>query len=360
MAPIDTSPLSRPPLLPSLGRLIVPLYRFEINRRNRRFDSGKGVTRLHIPVISVGNLSVGGTGKTPMVARIIHWLRDAGHDPCIAMRGYKSKKGESDEAATFKRSFDDLPIVAQADRLAGLNALFATPRGKRIDCVVLDDGFQHRKIARDLDIVLLDASRNPFEDALLPAGWLREPVSSLARADAVVVTHAEQMTTPMTRELWSPLTQSLGEHKPVALTRHEWCALDVLEDGRDREELVEWLSGRSALVVCAIGNPGAFVTRFVHAVEDGTDETPDSYAIVRPDHDPFSERTIREILALARDKSVEAIVTTDKDWSKLQRVAPDRWPCPVVRPRLELRFDRGEEELKQTILAAVHAEQPAT
>ena len=85
-----------------------------------------------------------------------------------------------------------LPVVAQPDRLEGLLRLFARV-GDEVDCIVLDDGFQHRRIARQFDVVLSDASRDPFTERCLPSGWLREPVSSLARADAVVLTHAEMV-----------------------------------------------------------------------------------------------------------------------------------------------------------------------
>lgn len=341
-----TSPIPR-----ILGRAIEPLYRFEINRRNRAFDQAKRITRLRQPVVSIGNLSVGGTGKTPMVAQIVRWLREAGHDPAIAMRGYKSAGGRSDEAEAYARAFDDLPIVAQPDRLAGLLALLETPRGNRIDCIVLDDGFQHRKIARDLDIVLIDASRNPFTDRLLPAGWLREPVTSLARADAVVVTHAELMTRrPMTRELWFPLTLRLGKGKPIALTRHAWTALDVLADGEDRHQPVEWLRAKRILALCAIGNPHAF-TEAARAATCSSKGEGEVTPMILPDHDPYREKTIARAIQAAQ--GLDAIVTTDKDWSKLREVAPDRWPCPIVRPRLRLTFDRGEAELHRAVLSAV-------
>src|SRR5690606_30475631 len=121
-------------------------------------------------------------------------LLDAGHRPCIAMRGYARGRGESDEAAEYRRLFPEVPIVARADRALGLIRQFSAEYdagGPHTDCIVLDDGFQHRQIARDLDIVLIDATHGPCQERLLPAGWLREPVRSLSRAGAVVITHAE-------------------------------------------------------------------------------------------------------------------------------------------------------------------------
>lgn len=133
-----------------MARLLTPLYLAELGRRNRRFDRGAGVTRFDVPVISVGNISVGGVGKTPMVMTIAGWLLESGRRPCIAMRGYKAGAGESDEAALYRERFGDVPVVAQPDRTAGLRALFAQERvgqasslpgpGARIDCIILDDG----------------------------------------------------------------------------------------------------------------------------------------------------------------------------------------------------------------------------
>ncbi len=141
------------------------------------------------------NLSVGGTGKTPMVMHVLRVLLERGYRPCVAMRGYsKSKDGAADETDAYRRAFPEVPIMAQPDRIAGLRSLLErTPAEKQFDRVVLDDGFQHRQIARDLDVVLIDATpgRSVFADRLLPAGWLRERVGSLARASAVVLTHAE-------------------------------------------------------------------------------------------------------------------------------------------------------------------------
>src|ERR1043165_360740 len=161
----------RGPVPGAVGRLLARGYAWEIGRRNRRYDAGRGVVRFDRPVISVGNLSVGGTGKTPMVAHIVGLLLEAGRRPCIAMRGYAGRGGMSDEAEEYRGRFPGIPIVARANRTLGLIELFSREHetgGQQTDCIVLDDGFQHRRIARDLDVVMVDASRDPFDDALLP------------------------------------------------------------------------------------------------------------------------------------------------------------------------------------------------
>ena len=332
-----------------MGTPLSHVYALAIGRINRRYDAGRGVVRFDRPVISVGNLSAGGTGKTPMVARIVRMLRAAGHRPCIAMRGYKGGGG-SDEAAAYGREFPGLPIVAQADRTHGLIELFhAEHEGEapHTDCIVLDDGFQHRRIGRELDIVLIDSTRSVFADRLLPAGWLREPVSSLRRAGAVVITHAEASQPTELRTLEAQIAGIRGRG-PEAIARHEWSGLSVWAGGADHEETAAWLRGKRAFAVCAIGNPGPFLDAATKAV-GGTL----AGAMVLRDHDPYGSSTLVRVLHEATSSGAQVVLTTEKDWSKLARVAAGQWPCPVARPRLELGFDRGGSELDALVLETV-------
>jgi tetraacyldisaccharide 4'-kinase len=338
----------RPPLPAPLGTLLSPIYRAAIGGVNRRFDRGKGVVTFDRPVISVGNISVGGTGKTPMVGAIVRLLLESGRRPCIAMRGYASSNGESDEAAAYGREFPHVPIVAQANRTLGLIRLFALEHEEgsaHTDCILLDDGFQHRQIARDLDIVLIDASRDPFADRLLPAGWLREPVESLRRAGAVVITHAESVSAA---DL-TALEQKLGsaEIKAAAVCRHVWKKLTVLESGAERELPVSWLGGKRVVSACAIGNPAPFLKMARNATGGSL-----SGELVLKDHDPIAPATINRLIAIAASSRAQAILATEKDWSKLTGVPMEKWPCPVARPRLHVEFDRGWDHLRTLILAA--------
>lgn len=313
-----------------------PIYRFEITRRNRAYDAGAGVVRLDRPVVSVGNLSVGGTGKTPLVAKLVGELVRAGRRPCIAMRGYgkdRGGSGESDEAVEYGRAAPGVPVVAQADRISGLRALFASAEGRSVDVVVLDDGFQHRKIARDVDIVLIDATAGTLEDRLLPAGWLREPVESLSRADAVVVTHAEGASKEEVERIVAE-ARRMSPAAAVAVCRHGWGGLR--RGSNDAAAPVSVLAGTRVLAVSAIGNPRAF-GRAVRACGARVERE-----IVLGDHDPYETATVEAIARGA--EGMEALVTTEKDWTKLGRARVD-WACPVYRPVLELAFDRGWEEL---------------
>ena len=144
-----------------------------VRARNRFYDKGHNIHTVSRPVIAVGNLTVGGTGKTPLVTWIVRCLRKHGYNPAIVMRGYAAvDPSKADEAVEYHQRLDNIDIVVGADRVATVNA-YIENSGKA-DCFVMDDGFQHRRIARDLDIVVMDYLRDPFAQRMLPAGWLRE------------------------------------------------------------------------------------------------------------------------------------------------------------------------------------------
>ncbi|MEX2217798.1 MAG: tetraacyldisaccharide 4'-kinase [Phycisphaerales bacterium] len=351
----------RPPLPGPLGRLASRVYGWEIGRRNRRYDAGRGVVRFDRPVVSVGNLSVGGTGKSPMVAHLVGLLLAAGRRPCIAMRGYAGRAGRgggggrSDEAEEYRARFASVPVVAQADRTLGLITLFSDLEDRdepQPDCIVLDDGFQHRRIARDLDIVLIDATRSPFEDRLLPAGWLREPVGSLRRAGFVVVTHAEAADAHALTTLERAIAAIRGRG-PETVARHHWGGLIVHEGGAEREEPVRWLRGKLVVGACAIGNPGPFLSEARKAAGQ-----PLAAHVVLRDHDPYDQATLDRIDATAERVGAGAILTTEKDWTKIGGAAAGdglgRWRGrrPVARVQLRMAFDRGEEALRRAVLDA--------
>lgn len=351
--------------LPVVGRALEPIYRAVIGIRNRRFDRGVGVERVGVPVISVGNLSVGGTGKTPMVMHVLGALLRAGCSPCVAMRGYTARghgQHTPDETDAYRRAFPAVPIVARPDRIVGVRALLGSA-GCTVDCVVLDDGFQHRQIGRELDIVLVDATprRSIFADRLLPGGWLREPVGSLRRASSVVLTHAELADESHIREL-STRIEGVHGRPPIGVTRHLWTAFKQASAGgvmlgrgdqggggaQDVMLPLDIVQGRRVLGCCAIGHPEAFFRSLRMIV--GKAELVHEIALA--DHDPYVPTTIERIARAAEKHRAEWIVVSDKDWSKLRGLNADRWPCPVVRPDLALVFDSGREELDRAVREA--------
>lgn len=327
-----------------IGRVVAPAYTWEVQRRNRRFDRGVGVARLDRPVISVGNLSLGGTGKTPMVHRIVRTLQAGGHSPCIAMRGYRAKPGEiGDEENEHRRSVPGVPVVAQPDRLKGLHALFASGAGRPIDSVVLDDGFQHRRIARDLDIVLLDATRSVFADRCFPAGWLREPISSLRRAHAIVLTHAERVG-PDVLSTMAEAARSAAPDALVATAEHRWVSIASVHDDRWEQHPVEWLRGKRVAVCCGIGHPDAFLAQVASAA--GVQPV---HTLILPDHGAYTASRIARVRAIA--DAADLLVTTAKDWSKL-RVSTVMADVPIAIPQLEIALTSRADEFDAAVLAA--------
>ena len=315
------------------------VYGLTIAARNARFDRGNAVASVDVPVISVGNLTTGGVGKTPMVAWIADLLVNQGRLPVIAMRGYRPRAGESsDEQAEYAQRLPDVPVVAKADRLAAIRAVRL--RCPTIDCVLLDDGFQHRRIRRDLDLVLIDASRNTFDDRLLPAGHLREPLASLRRADAVVVTRAEGVD--------SSIAGAIQRHHgrpPVAWSRHTWTHLAVHHPD-ERREPVDWLRGKRLLTMLGVGHPRSIILQLQQAGAEVAVNLP-----VR-DHQRYG----RAKLAVAEGlcEGLDAMVMTPKDWVKAQLLIDlSRWPVPVVIPQPALDVFDGAEALRRLILDAV-------
>ncbi len=322
------------------GLMTTPMswvYRAAINRRNRAYDAGKGVTRLDRPVLSVGNLSTGGTGKTPVVHRMVQMLESQGHRPVIAMRGYGAKPDEKgDEQREHELALPGVPIVAQPDRLAGLRALFKTHAGGESDCVVLDDGFQHRQIARDLDIVLIDASRPPDRDALLPHGHLREPIGSLSRAGLILLTHAERVGAG---EL-DRLRQLIGQYNsqaPVIAARHVWrgfAAHTRTVNGWTTQTLMrEGIAGTRMRVVCGIGNTAAFLD-MVRANSIEIDDV-----IELRDHAAIGPPEVARLTQSQNSQAPSPVVMTRKDWVKAETLRD--WPISscVIVPELSIEFD---------------------
>jgi tetraacyldisaccharide 4'-kinase len=332
-----------------LGRTLGWLYAQVAGLRNGWYDVNPG-KRADRPVISIGNLSAGGTGKTPMVAHLVQTLKDAGRSPCIAMRGYKSATGspaDSDEAQQYARILPGIPLAVGPNRLEELKVLFTTSRGAKVDCVLLDDGFQHRQLWRDCDLVLIDATRPPFDDSQLPGGFLREPLIGLKRAHGIVLTHAEAVPAQRISEL-SYKIEDLTGRRPVAVCRHAWKSLVTGEGTKERTVPPDFIKGRKIALGCAIGNPGPLVAH-VKSIAEIVHEA------VLPDHDPFSGKTLDAFIRGAKEKGADLILVTEKDWSKLRTVPEDRWPCPVLRPRLALSFDRGMGDVADLVIGAVRA-----
>lgn len=272
--------------------------------RNLAFD--KRWLRSHpvaLPTISIGNLTVGGTGKTPVSAWVVAELRARGANPAIVMRGYGG-----DEPLVHERLNGGVPVVVSPDRVAGVAK--AAEGGATV--AVLDDAFQHRRARRDVDIVLLSADRfGPVRP--LPAGPWREPLTALSRAQFVVVT---RKSASLLRA--KELLQHALRFAPKAAGAIVYLAPDALvaADGSQREP-VEVIRNTTVVAVSAIGDPRAFESQLRNV---GALVTSLSYA----DHHRFTAEDV--VAILSRAKGATRVICTLKDAVKIGRIWPRTAP----------------------------------
>lgn len=326
--------MSRRAVLAAAG-LSIPAaaYGAVMRARNLWYDRPGAVTHAPVPVISVGNLAMGGTGKTPLVAWIARRIRTLGLQPAVVSRGYGGNAGPGpvlvstgegprvnaracgDEPHLLARSLPGTIVIVGSDRVEGARAAAGAGAG----IVILDDGFQHRRLARDLDILVLDG-RAPFADGhLLPWGTLREPASSARRAQLVVLTRLRQD---------DPASGAMREVKAAGFTGPIISAGHRATGFYDTEGKPQAAPAK-ALAFCGIGNPGLFrrdleaakvvVTRF-QAFRD---------------HHPYTIPEWNALTAEARAQNVP-LVTTDKD---LSRLAASAGASLNAAPLLVLRIE---------------------
>jgi tetraacyldisaccharide 4'-kinase len=342
-APVANPPRVRWALVP-----LSFLYAGAMRCRNLYYDRVRGAARqAGLPVISIGNLTVGGTGKTPLVIEVVRRLKEMGRRPAILTRGYRgSADRPADEVLEFHQALPDVPVVVNPDRLAGVAAAHADHAA---DCVVLDDGFQHRRLQRDLDIVLVDALAPWGGGCVLPAGRLREPLSGLSRAHLLVVSRSNQVAVSALAEIHETLRRHASAtplvHANVEAERV--VHLDGSSAGPDE------LAGRCVLPVCGLGNPLTF-PRLVQTLAGRV-----CPPLVFHDHHRYAGRDVSAAVAAAAAQKADVVVTTRKDWVKLaplwQRLAGGDVP-PLARLdiRLALADDAGvlDDRLRQALEAS--------
>jgi len=316
-------------------------YRLGVAVRNLCYD--RRVLRslpLPGPTISVGNLTLGGTGKTPMCLWVAERLMEAGRRPAVLSRGYGAphRGGGNDESAALERMAPRVPRRCDPDRV---RAAEWTAIHERADSFILDDGFQHRCAVRDLDIVLFDVYTPEAALKVFPAGMLREPLSALGRADVVVITHSDLAAS----EQMTQARALIGRHAPGALiaeAEHRLVALEAPRSGTS--EPAEKLRGRRVMAFCGTGNPGSFVAALARAGASV------AAAIFYPDHHAYAPADLAEIRDVADRCAAEWIVTTLKDAVKTGPLHAD----PRFRiVMMALDVVAGEERLVERIHAAV-------
>jgi tetraacyldisaccharide 4'-kinase len=330
-------------ILPPLSELYGAITRARV----RLYDRGTfRTTRIDRPVISIGNLTTGGTGKTPLVEWVARVLAAEGKRVCILTRGYGRRNPNrrvlvSDGQAVLSNPFDagDEPFLL-AKNLVGSAAVISdidrVSAGKgaiehlRTDCFILDDGFQHLRLARDLDVVTVDAT-NPWGGGeLLPYGRLRETPDALKRADCIVITRADQVTdvAPLVSEL-----QIVSGEGPLFISKMVIRRFVRLDQDREAE-----MNGPVA-AFCAVGNPGSF---FQLLGQSGCELVLKKQF---PDHHVYSAGDLQSLENEAKSAGASGLVTTAKDAVKLNAKS-FTLPCYVME--IELKID-NDEALKRMI-----------
>ena len=284
-----------------------------------------------VPVISVGNITTGGTGKTPLVAWVVNVLKEQGRRPAVLIRGYKGQGGQSDEAALLA-GLTDSPIIVNPDRVAGA----AAARAGGADVLVMDDGFQHCRLRRDLDIVTIDATCPFGYDAMLPRGLLRESTAALAGADVLVLTRCDQATPS---DL-SSIRARLGELAPQALLAETAARPTMIASMTGPVQPAETLAGRTAWAFCGLGNPESFYRTLEDLGLRLLGKTTFN------DHHAYAAADLKQILEKADAAGSECVLTTAKDAVKLQGLDP-QLVGRIGWVHIELVFLAGQGPLEE-------------
>jgi tetraacyldisaccharide 4'-kinase len=310
------------------------------------------INRLSAPVISIGNLTVGGTGKTPCVAFIAGLLRDAGHEVAILSRGYKRESEGRIEVSNGKdilcgpRESGDEPYLL-ANACPGVRVVVDRDRyqaGKwlaeraPVSVFILDDGFQHLQLARDLNLLLVDASE-PLEEAeMFPLGRLREPLTGIQRSDAVIVTRSDQ---PFDRGLSEKTITNYARRKiPVIYAYHEITDLRRI-DNREKPDISSFTNNQVA-ALSGIARPERFIDDLRRL---------GMRVVMRrdfPDHHRYTRRDFDETIEAALAAGARAVMTTEKDAANLPLEILKSSNLPVFAAKIQFRCE-AEEALTSLI-----------
>ncbi len=341
--------------------------------RLRNFSYSKGWLKTHradAPVISIGNITTGGTGKTPLVIWLCKKLTEnlklktKNYKCAILTRGYKTRRASCvmrrakntrdtqydirdtiDEPAILIESCPETKVIVNPDRAAGAAEAVNKFGAKTL---VMDDGFQHRRLGRDLDIVTIDATRPFGYGKMLPAGLLREPLVSLKRANAAVITRCDQTTEAKLTQIEEKL-QQVNPNMTIARSIH---AAVCVKSTNDKEISLEQLKDKKIFAFCGIGNPEAFL----NTIKALGPELVGSK--VYNDHHHYSDDCLADICRQAAHLKADLILTTQKDWTKITRLAPAKRDIPLTYLAIEIKFLAGEDKLTGLIENALAGKIP--
>lgn len=305
---------------------------------------------LDVPVISVGNITVGGTGKTPFTQYLASYLRDRRREVGIISRGYGRESREgwllvSDGARIYHNAKEvgDEPFLL-ATNLDGIRVVVGRNRFRAgqfavrelgCDVLILDDGLQHLSLERDLDVALLD-STNPFGNyRAIPAGILREPLAGLSRADLFILTRVDQGRG--LDELRQFLTET-NPQVPIVEAIHQPLGVSPLDEGEDSG--IEVLRGKKVIALSSLGNPHSFEKTLTNL---------GSFLVRRiryPDHYPYSPKDLDWVESIMEELRADIVVTTEKDGVRLKGLEPS---LPIFLLRVGIQILKGEEALNSVL-----------
>ncbi|MFQ6617869.1 MAG: tetraacyldisaccharide 4'-kinase [Fidelibacterota bacterium] len=332
-------------------RFLTPLsylYGFFVSIRNLLYDKDLLKSRkFPVKIVSIGNLSVGGTGKTPAVEYVARLLLQRGLKPTIASRGYlKKSKGfvvvadgkdilstvedSGDEPYLMAKNLPSVPIVVDNNRERGIERAIEEFQP---DYILLDDAFQHRAVERDLDILILNSKFNHQREKLIPAGILREPLKSLKRADVIIFSKTNifngGIASPEIPDISRRLLSFNGIHMPVSV--------DNPELGKSLPP--DWIKG---IAFCGIADPESFKKLLM---EEGA-------VVVKftpfPDHCKYGERELRAIEKLLLTHRSDILITTQKDYYKIAPSFKKRYRLFFLK--IEFKMEEREEEFLNILL----------
>jgi tetraacyldisaccharide 4'-kinase len=320
-----------------------------VRARVRLYEQGWfSQRRLSCPVISIGNLTVGGTGKTPFVMWVAQWLQSRGKRIGILSRGYRRTKettfllvSDGRKVLVDAKEAGDEPFL-MAKNCPGVVVAVGSDRYKlgnwvltqsEIDYFILDDGFQHLGLYRDLNFLLVDGSDSFGLQKLLPAGRLREPLSAAGRATAVVVTRADLMTDQ--DKIFRPLQAAIGRSiNPIQI---EFQPKSISCLSAKEEHPLSWASGKGALIFSGIGNSMAFRSTVAHMGVNILDE------MVFPDHWAYAASDLEAVRRRMRQVNASCALTTEKDAVKLEPFIQEGDGIWAVHLQVEIKD--GEDRL---------------
>ncbi len=322
--------------LPAAARALLRVaeapYTWAIRWRNHKYDAPGAVERVSVPVVSVGNLTMGGTGKTPMVEFLARWFRDHDVRVTIVSRGYGAEAGSrNDEALELEERLPDVPHLQDADRVTAARMAI-----EEFECqlVLLDDGFQHRRLARDLDIVLLDALEPWGYGHVFPRGALREPREALARAQVVVLSRRDLVSAEERARIRAQAARLAPQAAWVEVSHRP----QALRDSEGRETPLETLRVQRVAAFCGIGNPEGFR----RTLEDCGYTLAGFEALA--DHHRYTRDDVARLGRWGQELGVRQLLCTHKDLVKL--AVPTLGGVPLMALRVGVEVNEGLEELE--------------